>query len=60
MAIWYILRVIWYSFSVLVCCIKKNLATLIWGNPMITRTISKLRNGSLEKDARAVKKAFTG
>jgi hypothetical protein len=29
MAIWYILRSFWYTFPVLVCCAKKNLATLI-------------------------------
>jgi hypothetical protein len=34
MAVWYILyslgnlKVIWYNFPVLVCCVKKNLATL--------------------------------
>jgi hypothetical protein len=39
MAIWYILLVIWYIFSILVCCTEKNLATLHLASTMTSALV---------------------
>jgi hypothetical protein len=46
MAIWYTLWSLWYIFPVLVCCAKKNLATLHSG-AAILGSFSQLRKSQL-------------
>jgi hypothetical protein len=42
MGIWYILWSVWYILPVLVCCTKKNLATLAWTELESSRAIVEM------------------